>query len=194
MNYWAEATFFAYSNEAQSGPHTAAEMRAMIRSHKLLPGAFFWKDGFADWVELFPSDRQQTGSPKQLARLAYFGVENPLASAWVFDLIDDDEKNPLLREKVRQWHADKMGLHPELFPPNPRTKEDLPRWRMLFGMEGIYGDEFRKPSGEQILAVLEHLDKDEPGWDKKAIGQADSAFAFGLADLYPELCKKGCTF
>ena len=74
MRHW-EGPFYVYKNQQDFGPYSPAEMRTLIRTNQLSGDAYFWKEGFADWKPLFPSDPKQSGSPKQLARLAYFGTE-----------------------------------------------------------------------------------------------------------------------
>lgn len=99
-----------------------------------------------------------------------------------------------MAEKIRQWHQDKHRLHLDLFPLDSRTKEDARNWQRHFGNDGIYGYEFRKPTLGQILHVLQDLDSLDPGWHRAANEAHEATFMLHLATLYPELCKKDCTY
>ena len=134
---------------------------------------------------------------KQIARLSYLGVapHGHFTKGQAGALIDQTEVDPRFQEAVERWHQDKYRLHPNLYPPPTRDKDDAREWQEYFGKDNIYGMEFRRPTQLQIVQVLERLDHTSLGWDQGHDGRKrEHQFMDALAGMFPALCKHNCSF
>lgn len=136
-------------------------------------------------------------TPKQIARLRYLGVapHGRFTKGQAGAIIDQTEVDPRFQEAVERWHQDKYRLHPDLYPPPTRDKEDGREWQDYFGKDNVYGHEFHRPTQLQIVQVLEQLDRTVLGWDQGHDGRKrEHRFMNTLAEMFPALCKRNCSF
>ena len=135
-------------------------------------------------------------TPKQMARLRYLGMApaGMITKGQAGVLIDRTEESSELEEKLQAWHRDKYRLHPDLYAPEPRTRDDAREWQRKFTGSRIYGLAFRKPTQSQILSVLEALDKCSPEWEHLEFKSREHRFMNELAVSFPDLRKSDCFF
>ena len=133
-------------------------------------------------------------TPKQMARLRYLGMApgGAITKGQAGILIDRSETDPSIQEKVQAWHEEKYRLHPDLYFPEPRTRDDARNWQRKFGPSRIYGLAFRKPTQKQILAILELLDHQVPGWEHAEVKRHEYRFMNELAVSFPSLRTSDC--
>ncbi|MDB4607341.1 hypothetical protein OAH64_00675 [bacterium] len=105
--------------------------------------------------------------------------------------------------------AAKLGTPPPLPEKKDPHKARTHGWRKCFlkkdpGSDGgghyaVLQPYFKTPTNDQVLTVIQALDRDNPSWDskirqsEKQSNKATTLFANKFAQMFPEMAKKGKT-